>query len=216
MWSLADNPRKVKKKENSFLLHTISKYVVIDYAKGLLNDVELLGEENKNAWINRSSHATVAILLYEFASGNGPAARYFYDEHPFTKEIRTGPAMRYVLHEYVQDSLKPITDLRYQFSPLYVPFKPGTWRFGFREHYRTLHEENLSQFMLGSFNASVEFINGQHLVHIWNTTSHKSLFWGLGKRIQRPLPYGNIEQHIYLLYSDDEVTEMATEYTSKF
>lgn len=205
----ANPPEHRWQKSNSFLLHTITRYALIDYSKGLLEEVPQLSSENKDLLISESSNAAVAIILYEFASGSGPSTRYFYDSQPFVNTIKFGPAMQWVMQQYVGRGCKPIENLRYQFSPLLTPFKPNTWGFSVREHYRTLSKENLSQFVLGSFNAEIMNSGDSVYVHLWNRTSKKSLFLGFGKRIQRPLPFGTISQHIYLVYSKEEALRVA-------
>lgn len=152
--------------------------------------------------------ASVAIILYEFASGTGPNTRYFYDNEPFTEEFKTGPAMDYMLKTYSEhvantgDSV--ITNGRYQFSGKAVPFVAETWPFCFQQHFLTLKQGNMSQFVLGSFNYSIHPGDSGHLkIHVWNTTSRRSLFLGIPSRVQRPLILGNVYQHIYMEVDDE-------------
>lgn len=201
----SDPPERRFHNGNSFLLHTISKYVLIDYSKGLLDDVNQLSEDNKNALIEINENATVAILLYEFASGFGPSTRYFYDHHPFTKELKTGSGIRWIMEQYIKGNQQDIFNIRYQFSPLYYPLDAKIWSFAIKQHVTTLSTRNLSQFVLGSFNADVTRLGDIIVVHLWNNTSKRSLFWGLGKRNQRPLPLGSIKQHVYITFTLEEL-----------
>jgi hypothetical protein len=210
--SWADPPEKSLRKGNSFLLNTISKYALIDYSKGLLKNVNKLSESSKDQIIDKSAHGTVAIILYEFATGLGPYTRFFHEEHPFVHELRLGPAMRWTLYTFFENGEKDQRDLRYQFSPLYKPILQSKWPFAVTQHYRTLSEHNLSQFVLGSFNSDVTTYQGKVYVHLWNVTSRKSLFLGLGTRVQRPAPFGNAGQHVYLVFTMDEAISLATSY----
>jgi len=210
--SAADPPEKKHQNGNSFLLNTISKFALIDYSKGLLRNVDRLNEESKDELISKSANGTVAILLYEFATGLGPSTRFFVDDQPFTREFKKGPAMRWTFYTYFENGCTDMLNLRYQFSPKYKPFKPSLWPFNITQHYRTLSEHNLSQFVLGSFNADIKNIDDKIYVHVWNVTSRKSLFWGLGKRVQRPAPLGNIEQHIFLEFTVSDARGLARSY----
>lgn len=208
--SHAKPPWKKHVVGNDFLLTALSKHALISYSKDLLNDVEQLSEERKDIYIQSSAHGTVAIILYEFASGMGPSSRYFFDRHPFTQQIKQGPAMRWALSRYFENSEQPFVNLRYQFSPLYQPgsFRPKTWPFGLHQHALTLSERNISQFVLGSFNMDIQSQGEEIFIHLWNQTSRKSLFWGFGKKVQRPLPFGTISQHIFLTYSREEAGQL--------
>ena len=208
----ADPPEKKHQHGNSFLLNTISKFALIDYSKGLLRNVDRLNEESKDELISQSANGTVAILLYEFATGLGPSTRYFVDDQPFTKEFKKGPAMRWTFYTYFENGSQDMFNLRYQFSPKYKPFRLSIWRFGITQNYRTLSEHNLSQFVLGSFNADIKNIDDKIYVHIWNVTSRRSLLLGIGKRVQRPAPLGNIEQHIFLEFTNAEAMVLARSY----
>lgn len=55
--------------------------MLIDYAKSRLEDVDRIGEEKKQEYFLTSSSATMAILLYEFATGEGPQYRRFDMRH---------------------------------------------------------------------------------------------------------------------------------------
>lgn len=195
--------KKVAKELGIKLWSELGKRALIHHARKRLTDVTHIDEELKNSYISTNAKATVAIILYEFASGTGPTTRHFYDGQPFTEEFKTGPAMEYMLQTYREllDSTDQtvITNGRYQFSGRAIPFVWETWPFSLQQHYLTLKQVNMSQFVLGSFNYSIEpKPNGNLKIHVWNTTSRRSLFIGIPDRVQRPMLLGNVYQHIYM------------------
>jgi hypothetical protein len=188
----------------------LGKRALIHHARKRLTDVTNIGDSVKTEYIEHNAKATVAIILYEFASGTGPSTRYFYDEQPFTEEFKKGPAMKYMLAQYFSQldsgGLEPLVNGRYQFSAKAIPFVAETWTFSLKQHYLTLKQVNMSQFVLGSFNYSIsEMESGKLHIHVWNTTSRRSLFIGIPKRVQRPLLLGNVYQHIHMELDVDEV-----------
>ena len=215
---LADKQDKQKPPEKKTLLQRIesskwlthgAKWVLREYAKDLLTDNELkaLTSLDKSTIINSGEIGTTAVLLYEFATGVGPATRHFNQNDSFTQSLLYSPGMLWLLknyqQQYLKDSLgcfdtsKNQLNIRYQFSPLLFKIEENNWDFSFQQHLYTFDGKNLSQFMLGSFNADILFQDSRTIqIHIWNQTSKKSLFAGLGSRIQRPLPLGTTQQHI--------------------
>ncbi|MFT4522826.1 MAG: hypothetical protein ACI8ZN_001778 [Bacteroidia bacterium] len=203
---------------NVFLLNKVSRFVLIEYSKGLISNIDELNESGKNDIMMNYKNGTSAVILYEFASGLGPSTRYFYDDHPFTQNLKTGPGVKWFLNSYLNgydsfptqlDTIANVYNLRYQFSPLYYPFVPKTWGFGIKQHCKTLANRNLSQFVLGSFNADITYLDSNTVqLHIWNLTSKKSLFWGVANRIQRPHYFGTTKQHIYMSFTINELDEL--------
>jgi|GEM_PF-3627360 len=200
-------PPKVKeqraKQLGIRLWSELGKRALIHHARKRLTDVTDIESKKKEEYIATNAKATVAIILYEFASGTGPTTRYFYDGQPFTEEFKTGPAMEYMLNQFYSQTDsnqgKAIYNGRYQFSGRAIPFVAETWPFSIQQHYLTLKQVNMSQFVLGSFNFSIVPTDSNTLrIHVWNTTSRRSLFLGIPHRVQRPMILGNVYQHIYM------------------
>lgn len=61
--------------------------MLIDYAKSRLEDVDRIGEDKKQEYFLTSSSATMAILLYEFATGEGPQYRRFDMRHALVQSL---------------------------------------------------------------------------------------------------------------------------------
>ena len=164
--------------------------------------VRNLDRELKQNVIDTSARQTVYILLYEFATGTGPSTRYFTHNEPFAKKISEGPAVDWLMQVYLDsaencDSLPTLRNIRFQFSAKVIPLDFSTWGFAIKHNIKPLRSQNLAQFMLGSFNADIVPTKDSTLqVHLWNRTSRKSYFIGIGKRRQRPLPLGTVRQHV--------------------
>ncbi|MCB9246260.1 MAG: hypothetical protein H6606_07490 [Flavobacteriales bacterium] len=195
------------------IVQTIGKLALERYVKQRLPFASGLSEDQKYQYFKQNEEASVAILLHEFVSGTGPTVRYLDERYAFVRQMKNGPAMRYLFSEF--ERLRPDTlsrlHLRYQFSAL--PAHPGTWGFSIVQHAETLGERNLSQFMLGSFFADFKLRNnGSVRVHIWNITSRKSYFLGQGERVQRPLLFGNVTQRISMDFTSEEWLALAAGY----
>lgn len=195
--------------ESSKWLSHGAKWMLREYAKDLLTEEEIvaLSSLDKSTIVNSGEIGTTAVLLYEFATGIGPATRHFNQNDSFTQSVLRSPGMQWLLtnyrNQYEVDSLiqfeadKDQSNVRYQFSPLLFNADQNNWDFSFQQHLMSFDQQNLSQFMLGSFNADIRYVDEQTIqIHLWNQTSKKSLFGGLGNRIQRPLPLGTTRQHI--------------------
>jgi len=202
----------------NWLLNQVGKIALQVYTYDILKNISDLDEKRKAEFFVKDEKATVGIILHEFATGTGPSVRYFDERTPFVQEIERGPAIEYLMHEYVNgpwfENLDTANKMRYQFSALAKD--PSTWTFGVNQFFVTLGERNLSQFMLGSFFSNITPTDrGTLHIHIWNITSKRSYFLGLGPRVQRPLAFGNVTQHIYLEVSLDQAKELAQSYKQK-
>jgi hypothetical protein len=130
----AEPPRVEKHKGKQLgirLWSELGKRALIHHARKRLTDVTEIDEALKEEYISKYAKATVAIILYEFASGTGPTTRYFHDKQPFTEEFKQGPAMQYMLNCYhsqidsTGDSI--LLNGRYQFSGHAIPFVAESW-----------------------------------------------------------------------------------------
>ncbi|MCB9261755.1 MAG: hypothetical protein H6607_05210 [Flavobacteriales bacterium] len=216
----ADQPKEKKHQSREHFFAKFYKWMLIEYSNDMCQrinvDFNVLTEKGKQQIMADNHIGTAAILLYEFATGEGPDTRYYIDSSSFIDEIKNGSAVDWILNQYLLsyseneylqkfDSSSNLLNCRYQFSPL---IEPNTWKFAIKQHVQTLRQKNISQFVLGSVNADVFYISDSTLgVHLWNMTSQKSLLWGLGKRVQRPILLGTITQHIVFELSLEEIKE---------
>ncbi len=207
-----DPPEKIRlleRIESSKWISHSAKWLLREYSLGLLSktDINVLSSLDANRYLLESEVGASGVILYEFATGTGPSTRYFYENSAFTKSFIQSPGVSWILNSYLTQydsinidsfqSTKDLFNIRYQFSPLLVPFRPNTWDFSVQQHIETLNRKNLSQIIVGSFNADILYVDSKTIqLHIWNKTSKKSLFAGIGKRLQRPLPLGTVQQHI--------------------
>lgn len=154
-------------------------------------------------------------LLYDFATVSGPEHTYWRQNDAFTKEIINGRGTDYLCAAYLagigKDSSFFIQQMRYQASAKVWPPKMKTWYFAIHENACLLRDSNLSQFILGSFNAVLTPV-GLDSVHfyLYNRMSRKSLFIGIGPRVKRPKMLGTTWQHINFTLSVDELAKKAT------
>lgn len=181
-------------------------------------EIETIASFNKDVLIHESEIGTAGVLLFEFATGEGPSTRYFNKSDSFTQSFIRSPGMQYVLSQYMAqydslacfDSTLNLYNYRYQFSPMLTPLDLTTWDFSLTQHLATWDSKNFSQIIIGSFNVDIQYKTDSTIqVHAWNKTSKKSLFLGLGNRWQRPLPLGTIDQHFVFELNVEEVLTIA-------
>jgi hypothetical protein len=210
--ALTPSPRLPIFKEKG-LVENIGASMLRRYTEKRVSNLTSLSEFQKQDFFFKDPIASVSVILFEFSTGTGPDTRYFDRRSAFGEQIARGPAVRYLIKTYFDQMIDTMTlvssgKMRYQFSIL--PQDPSTWIFGAKALAQVVKENNVSQFMLGSFFAQIEPIgDGRLRVHIWNVTSRKSYFLGLGLRVQRPKPLGNVTQHIFLDFSYQEARSIA-------
>ena len=208
----------LERLESSKWLNTSAKWVLRNHSMSLLNreDVEVLSTLNKRRMLKESEIGTAGVILFEFATGEGPSTRYFSKSDIFTSSFMRSPGVQNLLNQYTAsyvcdsfsafDSTKDLLNCRYQFSPKIKPLDLKSWDYSLTQHFATWDRKNFSQIILGSFNADIQYINDKTIrFHAWNQTSKKSLFGGFGKRWQRPLHLGTTTQHLTFKLSVAEV-----------
>lgn len=206
-------------KENLSIIERMGTWAIRHFATKRFPQVVRLSQQAKEHYLDSSSRATSMIILYEFATGTGPNSRYFYPNQPYTQEFIKGPGLAKVLRLYFSNYaelsgtdtiLEPADDIRYQFSPRVGTFEPETWLPAIGQNILTLYEDNMAQFILGSFNASIyPTTDGKRLnIHIWNRMSRRSFFAGFIPRVQRPMYFGTTYQHIVFTLSVDEAFQL--------
>jgi len=193
------------------IIQQLGKWALLRWSQKRLENVADLNELQKEHYLRTDSRCGVAIIIYEFATGTGPAVRYLDERTKFAQDMVQGPAIEYLTKLYLSDvpDRSSAHTMCYLFSPELK--HPSTWPFAIKQHFLTLKGRHLSQFILGGFYACFEPAPNRHLrVHIWNVTSKKSYFLHIGRRVQRPLPFGNVTQHVFLDLSPAEQIDILT------
>lgn len=180
----------------------------------------LVYASDKEKLIYNDAHLSAMNLLYEFATGTGPVGTYWYEYHPYTQAIRDGVGIRHVCQWYLSkqngDHYIPVSNIRYQASATMIPFRPSTWYFAFEQNIKLLQDHNYSQFILGSFNVRVDTLGNEAFrFTLKNRMSRRSLFIGLGPRVQRPKPLGTTFQNISFVLTREEIEERAERLKTK-
>lgn len=180
----------------------------------------LVYARDKEKLIYNDAHLSAMNLLYEFATGTGPVGTYWYEYHPYTQVIRDGIGIRHVCKWYLSmqsaQTFLPAANIRYQASATVNPFRPSTWYFAFEQNIKLLQDKNYPQFILGSFHVRVDTLGGDEFrFTLKNKMSRKSLFIGLGPRVQRPKPLGTTFQNISFVLTRDEIKERAERIKNK-
>ncbi len=98
--------------------------MLIDFAKSRLENVASLKEEQKQAYFLSSSSATMAILLYEFATGEGLQYRRFGMQHALTLAIMSSRINDEILRIFAMENQHQ-TDISKLWVPLDKKGKPA-------------------------------------------------------------------------------------------
>jgi len=202
-----------KSKNQSKIIDRLGQWSLVKFCEKNQISEKGLTVLDKRHIIHSNANKTAVLLVYEFATGTGPEHSYWYKYHPYTQLFLKGEGMKYIGNQFLllnkNDTFHSIADIRYQFSPRVIPFKPNTWYFAFSQNYKVLMANNMAQFILGSFNVRVEVIN-QDLFHftVNNQMSRRSLFIGIGPRVNRPEPLGTTYQTISFSLSKTELLEL--------
>jgi RHS repeat-associated protein len=77
---------------------------LIWFSKHLFKDVSTLNETEKRNLFKKDVNATMAILLYEFATGTGPEKRTFTKEAPIIQSIIGNSAFQVALLHYFKEN----------------------------------------------------------------------------------------------------------------
>jgi hypothetical protein len=196
------------------ILDRLGQWSMIRFCNRQHLDDQILQSFERHHIILSDAHLSAMNLLYEFASGTGPVSTYWLEYHPYTQAIQDGIGIRHVCKWYVDmqssETFQPAPNIRYQASATVIPPKPSTWYFAFEQNIRLLRDRNYSQFILGSFNVRVDTMGGDEFKFtLKNRMSRKSLFIGLGPRVQRPRALGTTFQNISFTLSKKEILEKA-------
>ncbi|WP_394775402.1 hypothetical protein [Flavobacterium sp.] len=144
----------------------------------LINKDENEVEGEKQSLFRKSYEATVAILLYEFATGKGPKDRSFdFRQHKFAQAILEDRMIK----EIMEETLKLLRQTNYDFVnkpdsqelKIDLEFSP-TLTYAI-ESLDKHFDSNLAQIFIGGAFALVRIRNGKLEGYIYNETSRESL-----------------------------------------
>ncbi len=212
-WSIPDfahsNPGPSAK-----IIDRLGQWSVIAFCEWQGLETTSLKQTRKRQNLRNSAHMSAMLLLYDFASGEGPTKTFWNSSDPYTQQIMNGEGMAQVCRKFVdmqKDSVfNGVADIRYQVSATVIPFRPNTWYFAFQQNIRLLRDKNYAQFILGSFNVRVDSLGSNEFRFvIKNRMSRKSLFIGLGPRVHRPMPLGTTYQVISFVLTKEEILKRA-------
>ncbi|OMQ11823.1 hypothetical protein [[Flexibacter] sp. ATCC 35103] len=171
--------REKIKQEISDLPNEIAGNVLAKTANRIYPGVRRLDHENeKQALFRKSYEASVAILLYEFATGTGPKERNFdFYQHKFAQAILQDR----MIQEIMEETLKLLRQTNYDFvnKPnskellISLEFSP-TLTYAI-ESLDKHFDSNLAQIFIGGAFALVRINKGKLEGYIYNETSRESL-----------------------------------------
>ncbi|MCD0475739.1 hypothetical protein LPB87_15175 [Flavobacterium sp. EDS] len=140
--------------------------------------VEILEEKEKEKLFKKNYEASVAILLYEFATGEGPEERNFdYHVHKFAQAILQDR----MIDEIMEETLKLLQQTNYDFvnkpdsKDLKVDLELSPTPLYVIESFDKHLNSNLAQIFIGGAFALVRIKNKKLEGYIYNKTSRESL-----------------------------------------
>lgn len=154
-------------------------------AKKMLSGVENLTEKEKENIFHEDTQGTIAILLYEFASGEGEQERIFDNQDAITKDIMKLDFIQYAIDDFYENNLGR-TDLQstkypYQFSPnfsLYAVLN-SSLQHG-KAGYEILSNGDWLRLFLGGTTVHVKPEEDNLIVSVDDSKSRNSWYYHLG------------------------------------
>ncbi|CAA9201225.1 hypothetical protein FLA105534_03477 [Flavobacterium bizetiae] len=135
-------------------------------------------EDRKQSLFRKSSDATVAILLYEFATGTGKQSRDFdFYKHKFAQAILKDR----IINEIMEETLKLLIQTNYDFvnkpdsKELKIDLEFSPTPTYLIESIDKHFDSNLAQIVIGGAFALVRIRKGKLEGYIYNETSRESL-----------------------------------------
>lgn len=209
-------PIKVVKKEVVELGDDIAANALVKTAKRIFHRVHKIKDENeKQSIFRRDYDYTVAILLYEFAKGEGQEIRnFYYEEHEFARKFLEGR----VIKEIMEETLKLLRQTNYDFEnkpnskdlKINLEFSPSL--FYLIESFDKHLDSNLAQFFVGGAFALVRIRNKKIEGYVFNETGRESLLLHIADDVKRKNTKGQketglstIKQRIYFTFDLPEL-----------
>lgn len=201
----ADPPvnKKLERENNVF---DFTAFLALKAFSKSLNST-IKWDENKlaDSLVKHTTKLAVGVLIFEFATGNGPIKRQFTESDSFTQALKMSPAMKEIYKQVINDTFDNHKTYRFQFSPTK---SIKTWGPSLKRHYEVAKAKNLNQFFLGSFFVDVKRIGNTLDFTISNETSRKSLYLTIFKKKRRPDLLGSIFQEFNFQLSRQELQKL--------
>ncbi|MGN6568378.1 MAG: RHS repeat-associated core domain-containing protein, partial [Flavipsychrobacter sp.] len=191
-------PEKIKKTASdkaADITDATASAALAQTAKEIYKDVgNIKTEGQKQAIFKKDADKTVAILLYEFATGTGKEKRTFdYNTNPFVNKFLEGRVLPEIMKNFYQEVQKE--HLTYEkFKELGKEGKSIKFGLSFSPDQTSLRDSlkkhlnsNLAQFFIGGASISVKpgQKDGTIIVTVSNDTSRRSLLVHLGENYKR-------------------------------
>jgi hypothetical protein len=193
------------------LIDNIAVHMLVSVAEHIDPQVSNYDESEKQLYFNSDANKTVAILLYEFATGTGEPIRVFSDSsiNSFASVYLEGRIIEEIYNDFYnimsnrsfEDFEKNCVKINLEFSPDQTDF----WK-SIEKHF----DSNLPQFFIGGSTAFISTTDkeGSVLVEITNKTSRNSLMLHMVNNYDRVdgkiIPLSTITQKIIFNLSIDE------------
>jgi RHS repeat-associated protein len=179
----AETSKRVEQKANVAATAALVKTATLIYP-----DVRKASEEIKQTQFKTNPDNSVAILLYEFATGTGPSDRTFeYDKNgSFANAFINGRVIKEVSDDFEKAmQSKTYSEFKKSGQKFGLEFSPD--HAGIKESIKKHFNSNLSQFFIGGANVSVSATDNPTLVNvsITNFTSRSSLMLHIGQNYPR-------------------------------
>lgn len=176
-------------KETKKLPDEIAVNALVKTAERICPGVGKFTDSNKEILFKKSYEATIAILLYEFAKGEGPEIRNFdYHEHKFAQALLKDRMIK----EIMEETLKLLRQTNYDFVnrpdskdlKLDLEFSPTSLTYAIEGIDKHL-DSNLAQIFVGGTFALVRIKNKKLEGYIYNKTGRNSLMLHITDNIER-------------------------------
>ena len=160
----------------------------IEIATNLCPKVASLSEEQKQAAFKSSTRETVGIMLYEFATGTGPAngARSFGSDAAITKSIMSMDIGLDAIDKFYSENIGrsgadvQYVEHRYQMTPNSIGTVPGTLLENAKMLKEIFVDDDWVRVFLGSCTFRMTPANGSINVEIVDSKSRSSLYFHAG------------------------------------
>ena len=188
------SPSSSSSAETEISLSTIIDHLSVDVlkfiAKSLLPGVEDLVEEEKENIFLENTRGTIAILLYEFATGEGEEDRTFNEQDAITKDIMKMDFVQYAIEDFYEKNLGRDDLVATKYS---YPFSPNFSLYGIlnsalqheKAGYEILSNGDWLRLFLGGTTVHVKPDQGNLTISIGDSKSRNSWYYHIGIGVAR-------------------------------
>ena len=174
----------------SMIIDHLSVDVLKFIAKSLLPGVEDLVEEEKENIFLENTRGTIAILLYEFATGEGEEDRTFNEQDAITKDIMKMDFVQYAIEDFYEKNLGRDDLVATKYS---YPFSPNFSLYGIlnsalqheKAGYEILSNGDWLRLFLGGTTVHVKPDQGNLTISIGDSKSRNSWYYHIGIGVAR-------------------------------